>query len=125
MMKISELRQISLGLSACLFLCSCDSKDPALEEETTKLKQENIIGRMGELDQAEVEFLRNEFSTPLDLQGFVRQVPRELGPQIYALSVMTVRVDTREEATYLQQLAQGLGLDRQTVGSIHQQMGLS
>ena len=42
MMKISELRQICLGLSASLLLCSCDSKDPALEEETTKLKQENI-----------------------------------------------------------------------------------
>ena len=102
-------------------MCNAAKADGQIDAQ----EQQNIIGRMGELDQAEVDFLKHEFSSPLDLQGFVSSVPRDMGPQVYALSVMTVKVDTRQEATYLQQLAQGLDLDRQTVSSIHEQMGLA
>ena len=103
------------------WVCCASKADGQIDAQ----EQQNIIGRMGELDQAEVDFLKHEFSSPLDLQGFVSSVPRDMGPQVYALSVMTVKVDTRQEATYLQQLAQGLDLDRQTVSSIHEQMGLA
>jgi uncharacterized membrane protein YebE (DUF533 family) len=101
-------------------MCNAAKADGQIDEQ----EQKNIIGRMGELDQSEIDFLRKEFAAPLDLQGFVSSVPRDLGPQVYTLSVMAVKVDTREEATYLQQLAQGLGIDRQEVNSIHQQLGL-
>jgi uncharacterized membrane protein YebE (DUF533 family) len=37
---------------------------------------------------------------------------------------MTMKVDTRAEAQYLGQLAQGLGLDDNVTGQIHQQLGL-
>ena len=102
-------------------MCNAAKADGQIDAQ----EQQNIIGRMGELDQAEVDFLKQEFSSPLGLQGFVSSVPRDLGPQVYALSLMTVKVDTRQEATYLQQLAQGLDLDRQTISSIHEQMGLA
>ena len=93
--------------------------------EVDSAEQEAIIGRLGgELDQDEADFLRQELSTPLDVASFVRTVPRELAAQVYAMSVMTVRVDTRQEVRYLNQLAQGLGLDQGTVGQIHQQLGL-
>ena len=41
MITISGLRKIGLGLSASLLFSACDSQDPALIEETGKLKQEN------------------------------------------------------------------------------------
>ena len=82
-------------------------------------------GRLGELDQSEIDFLKQELSSPLDVAGFTSSVPKELAPQVYALSVMTVKVDTKEEVAYLQQLGQGLGLDNQTLAAIHQQAGLA
>ncbi len=85
-------------------------------------EQQNIIGKLGELDQQEIAFLKQELSSPLDASGFARSVPQQLGPQVYALSVMTVKVDTREEVQYLTQLAQGLGLDQPTLDAIHQQV---
>ncbi len=101
-------------------MCNAAKADGQVDEQ----EQKNIVDRMGELDQAEVDFLRKELSSPLDVQGFVNQVPREMGPQVYALSCMTMKVDTRAEAQYLGQLAQGLGLDDNVTGQIHQQLGL-
>lgn len=85
-------------------------------------EQQNIIGRLGEVDQQEIDFVRQELSSPLDVRGFASSVPRGMEAQVYALSVMTVKVDTREEVQYLTQLAQALGLDQQTLDAIHQQI---
>ena len=41
MIKTSNSRLLGLGLGASLLFCACDSRDPALVEETDKLKQEN------------------------------------------------------------------------------------
>ena len=69
--------------------------------------------------------IRDRLSTPLDVQGFVQQVPADLAPQVYAMSVMAVKVDTRQEAQYLQLLAQGLKLDQNTLAQIHQAVGVA
>ncbi len=92
--------------------------------QVDQTEQQNIISRLGELDQQEIDFLQQELNAPLDVDAFARSVPRELAPQVYALSVMTVKVDTRQEVQYLTQLAQGLGLDQQTLDAIHQQAGV-
>ena len=102
-------------------MCNAAKSDGSVDQA----EQQAIIGRLGELDQQEVAFLQQELSSPLDADGFARSVPRELAPQVYALSVMTVKVDTRAEVQYLTQLAQGLGLDQQTLDAIHQQAGLN
>ena len=102
-------------------MCNAAKSDGSVD----KAEQQNIIGRLGELDQQEIAFIQQELSSPLDVASFARSVPRELGPQVYALSVMTVKVDTREEVQYLTQLAQGLGLDQQTLDAIHKQAGLA
>jgi len=78
-----------------------------------------------EVDQAEIDFLQSELAAPLDVDAFARSVPADLAANVYALSVMTVKVDTPQEAQYLKQLAQGLNLDNQTLGEIHQQLGLA
>ena len=88
-------------------------------------EQDNIIGRLGgDLDQAEEAFLRNEFAQPLDVNSFARSVPAEMATNIYAFSVMTVKVDTREAVAYLQQLAQGLNLDNATLSAVHKELGI-
>jgi uncharacterized membrane protein YebE (DUF533 family) len=102
-------------------MCNAAKADGQVDEQ----EQQNIIGKLGEVEQSEIDFLRKELSSPLDVQGFVNSVPRELAADVYALSLMTVKVDTRAEAGYLQQLAQGLQIDQQTLGQIHQQLGVS
>lgn len=93
--------------------------------EIDKAEQDNIIGRLGgDLDEAEADFLRSELNAPLNVAEFARQVPADMAANVYAFSVMTVKVDTREEVTYLQQLAQNLDLDGGEINSIHQQLGL-
>ena len=117
----SPQRQQANDQATILVRAMCNSAKA--DGHVDQSEQDAIIGRMGELDQSEVEFLRRELSAPLDVDGFVRSVPREMGPQVYALSLMTVKVDTRQEVQYLTELARGLGLDRQTVEAIHQQVG--
>lgn len=114
-----ELRAVN-DQATILIRAMCNAAKADGEVDATE--QKNIIGRLGDLDQQEIDFIRQELSTPLDVRGFASSVPRGMEPQVYALSVMTVKVDTREEVQYLTQLAQGLGLDQQTLDAIHQQV---
>ena len=116
-------RQAANDQAAILIRAMCNAAKS--DGQIDKQEQENILGRLGDLDQQEVAFVRQELSSPLDVNGFARSVPREMAPQVYALSVMTVKVDTRQEVKYLTQLAQGLGLDQRTLDAIHQQVGLA
>jgi Protein of unknown function (DUF533). len=56
---------------------------------------------------------------------FFADITSDIAPQVYAVSLMAINVDTPAEAQYLQQLAQGLGLDAQAVNGIHAQLGLT
>ncbi len=103
-------------------MCNAAKADGEVDAQ----EQQNIIGKLGDdVGEAEINFLKQELAAPLDLAGFASSVPAQMAPQIYAVSVMTVKVDTPQEAQYLQQLGQALNLDAQALGSIHQQLGLS
>ena len=84
---------------------------------------DNIVGRLGDIDQHEAEFLRTEFRSPLDLEGFCRSVPRDMAQQAYAFSLMGMKLDTQREAQYLGAVAQGLDLDPNTCNAIHDKLG--
>ena len=100
-------------------MCNAAKADGHVDES----EQEAIIGRLGgDIDQAEAEFLRKELSSPLDVAAFARSVPSELAPNVYALSILTVKVDTREEVAYLKELGQELNLDHETLSEIHKQI---
>lgn len=86
-------------------------------------EQQAIVGRMGELDQAEVQFLRQELSSPLDVASFISSIPKGLEEQVYAFSLMAIKLDTQGEAEYLNQLVQGMGIDPSTANAIHDKLG--
>ncbi|MFK7822156.1 MAG: DUF533 domain-containing protein [Planctomycetaceae bacterium] len=103
-------------------MCNAAKADGHVDEQ----EQQNIIGRLGDdVGEAEIKFLQQELTAPLDVAGFANSVPADMAPNIYALSCMTVKVDTPQEAQYLQQLGQAMNLDQQTVGAIHKQLGLA
>lgn len=102
-------------------MCNAAKADGQVDQQ----EQQNIVGRLGDVSDAERNFVVQELSAPLDLAGFAGSVPAGLAPQVYALSVMTVKVDTPQEAKYLNDLGQALKLDNQTLGAIHQQLGVA
>ncbi|MCJ1899277.1 MULTISPECIES: DUF533 domain-containing protein [Paracoccus] len=89
------------------------------EAEKTKLMAE-----FGELDDEERAFIREQMAAPVDAAALAREVPQGFGPQVYLMSLMAIEFDNRKEAEYLHTLAQGLGLDKETVNGIHQKVGV-
>jgi uncharacterized membrane protein YebE (DUF533 family) len=84
-----------------------------------------IISRAGDLDADDEAMLRAELQAPLDLSGFIVDVPSGMEADVYAASLLPITIDTPSEVQYLQQLGQGLGLSTEAMNSIHQELGLS
>jgi len=77
-------------------------------------------------DAAAQAFVMDELKKPMDLQAIVRDVRGpEVAVQVYAASLLAIEVDTPAEREYLQRLAQGLGLDAETVKRVHQMLGVT
>lgn len=100
-------------------MCNAAKSDGKFDDA----EKEAIIGRLGEVEQSEIDFVQKELSSPLDVQGFANDVPGELGQQVYAFSVMAIKLDEQAEAQYLAELAQGLRLEPATCNQIHEQLG--
>ena len=86
-------------------------------------EQQKIIERLGDVTPDEIAFVRQEFETPLNAQGFVRSVPRGMEQEVYVVSLMAIDLDDNAEATYLHELAQGFGMRPEACNQIHQQLG--
>ena len=87
-------------------------------------EQNNIIAKLGDVTQEEIDFVKREFAAPLDVQAFARSIPRGMGEQIYAVSLMAIDLDKNSEAQYLADLAQGLGISTQLANQMHDKFGV-
>ncbi len=86
-------------------------------------EQDKVVGKLGDVSQAEADFVRAEFRAPLDVDAFIRSIPRGMEQQIYAVSLMAIDLDSNKEAHYLDQLAKGLNIQPQLANQIHEQLG--
>lgn len=86
-------------------------------------EQQKIASKLTDIGPQESAFIREEIAKPLNFDFFA-DITQDMTPQVYAVSLMAINVDTAAEVQYLQHLAKGLGLDAQTVNSIHAQLGL-
>ncbi len=86
-------------------------------------EQEKIVGQLGDIDAEEAAFIRAEMQKPLDLAGLVSSVPRGMEQQVYLLSLMSINLDSKAEADYLDKLAQGLNINNQVSNQLHQELG--
>ena len=92
--------------------------------QVDKEEIDNIVKRLGDVDEQEAAFLQSELQAPLDIEGYCRSVPDELTEQAYAFSVMGMRLDTQQEAQYLGAMAQGLRLNPEICNAIHEKLGV-
>lgn len=92
--------------------------------EIDEAEKAKLMDQFGELDDDERAFIREQMAAPVDAAALAREVPEGAGPQVYLMSLMAIEFDNRKEAEYLHQLAEGLGLDKQTVNGIHEKVGV-
>lgn len=87
-------------------------------------EQQKIIGKLGDVTQEELDFVKQALAEPLDAPAFINSIPAGMGQDIYVVSLMAIDLDTNEEAQYLDQLAKGVGLAPEACNQIHDQMGI-
>lgn len=86
-------------------------------------EQQRILGKLGNVTRDEIDFVRRELAQPLDLDDFIRSVPRGMEQQVYSVSLMAIDLDSNAEAQYLHKLAQGMGITPEVCNMIHEQFG--
>lgn len=84
-----------------------------------------LLGNLGDISAEERRFVEAELRAPVDVAGLARQVPAGLAPQVYAMSVTAIDLDSRNEAQYLHQLAAAFGLEPAQVNHIHARLGVT
>jgi len=87
-------------------------------------EREKLLSRLGDVDAQEAAFVKQQMAAPVDVDALVRQTPKGMGPQVYAMSVLGIDLDTQEEAQYLHKLATGYGMMPAEVNRIHTEMGV-
>ena len=87
-------------------------------------ERSRIMDRLEDASPAERQFVHRELSAQVDPAGLAAETPPGLESQVYAMSLLGIDLDTRDEAQHLHQLAEALGLSRQGVNGIHDQMGV-
>lgn len=87
-------------------------------------ERDKLLAKLGDVDAQEAAFVKQQMERPVDIDGLVAQTPAGMGPQIYAMSLLGIDLDTQDEAQYLHKLAQGYGMQPADVNNIHEQMGV-
>ncbi|HHI70688.1 MAG TPA: tellurite resistance TerB family protein [Rhodobacteraceae bacterium] len=87
-------------------------------------ERQKLLGQLGDISPEERDFVNAELGAPIDVEGLAQQVPNGMEAQVYAMSVMAIDLDNRNEAQYLHDFATALGLDRNGVNQIHAQLGV-
>ncbi|MGC1498189.1 MAG: tellurite resistance TerB family protein [Sulfitobacter sp.] len=88
-------------------------------------ERDKLLSKLGDVDAEEAAFVNAQLKAPVDIDGLVNQTPNGMGPQIYAMSLLGIDLDTQDEAQYLHKLATAYGMKPAEVNDIHTQMGVA
>ena len=92
-----------------------------VDGEITQDEQDFILKQVNDNSAETIQFLRTEFARPINVSEFVASIPIGLERNIYMISLMAIKLDTKEEADYLRQLAKGLRISPDDSNQLHQQ----
>lgn len=81
-----------------------------------------LVDQLEDISPEEQRFVQEEMRKPVDPEGLARETPSGLEAQVYAMALMAIDLDSREEAEFLHRLAQGMKLEREDVDAIHQRL---
>jgi uncharacterized membrane protein YebE (DUF533 family) len=97
--------------------------DGTVDREEVK----KIVGRLQQsgADDSGLEYVREMLTGPMETAAIVEEVrDPQVGAQIYAASLMAIRVDTRAELDYIRELGDALALPQDARDEIHRMLGL-
>ena len=87
-------------------------------------EKQRLLGHLGDsLDDDERQFIREQMAAPVDARALAGEVPKGLEAQVYLMSLLAIDFDNEDEARYLRDLAQAMGLSREAVNGIHAEAG--
>ena len=115
----SQDQEAAAGLMLAAMIQAAKSDGTFDEGERAKL-----LDKLGDVDAQEAAFVKQQMAAPVDIEALVSQTPNGMGPQIYAMSVLGIDLDTQDEAQYLHQLATAFGMQPADVNNIHEQLGV-
>ena len=115
----SQDQEAAAGLMLAAMIQAAKSDGTFDEAERDKL-----LGQLGDVDGEEAAFVQAQLRAPVDPDALVRETPKGMETQVYAMSLLGIDFDTQAEAQHLHKLAQGFGLSPQQVNDIHAQMGM-
>jgi uncharacterized membrane protein YebE (DUF533 family) len=103
-------------------MCNAAKADGHIDGAETN----QIVEQIGaEATADEQIFLRRELRSPaLSAREFAAGIRPDLASDVYAVSVIAITEDTMEEAMYLRDLRDALGLSHSDVDQIHDQLGV-
>lgn len=87
-------------------------------------EREKLQSNLNDATREEIEHINQELNRPVDLRGLIADVPRGMEGQVYMMSLMGIDLDNQNEAQYLNDLAQGMGVDKNAVNQIHDALGV-
>jgi uncharacterized membrane protein YebE (DUF533 family) len=91
--------------------------------EFDEAEKEKLLGHLGEVDEEEAAFIKERVRAPIDIEALVANTPEGMARQVYAISLLAIELDTRDEAEYLHKLAAAYGLSPQEVNAVHAEVG--
>jgi len=96
--------------------------DSVLDEEERRAIVDRLAG--AELTAEDRETVARELEAPWTAEQLAAHVTsRRLAEEVYAASLLAIRVDAPAEREYLMRLARLLGLDHDTVARLHRLLG--
>lgn len=93
--------------------------------EIDKEEQKTILDALKGAPKEEIDFVKVELGKPVDVMSLAKDVGEATKAQVYATSLMAIRVDNPNEIAYLRQLASALGLDDGARNKVHASMGVA
>ena len=108
----------ALMLRAMIQAAKCDG-------EIDEQEKAHLMKAVGpDAEKQDLDFVREQLAAPVDPEKLAEDTPEAQKMQVYSASLMTIRVDTEAEASYLDRLARAMGLEESTVNTLHLQMGM-
>lgn len=92
--------------------------------EIDVVERDKIIEQLEGLDPTERAFVEAELNKPVDVMGLANDVGEQARAQVYATSLMAIRVDNAQETAYLRQLASALQISDEARDRMHAAMGV-
>lgn len=88
-------------------------------------EQERILGKLNEAGASQEmrQFIQDELRKPVDIDGLASEVDSpHMATEVYTASLFAIDIDTPGEQTYMNQLANRLGLPSTLVTQLHQSL---